>query len=154
MPKKLTFEYVYEYIKENGYTLLSTTYNTCKDNLEIKCKVCEKVYTQRFDRFQQGYYHPFCKSDLPFGGYRTSIKLQPIVCKLCKKEFQPKYSNTKLCSRECRINLWRTDEYKENAKKNGQKGGQISAKSQSKRSKNEIYFAELCQQQFDITTNE
>ena len=65
MPKRLTFEYVYEYIKEKGYTLLSTTYNTSKDNLELKCKVCEKVYTQRFDRFQQGYYHPFCKSDLP-----------------------------------------------------------------------------------------
>jgi hypothetical protein len=160
MPKKLTFEYVYEYIKEKGYTLLSTTYNTSKDDLEIKCKICDKIYTQRFDRFQQGCYHPYCEATVDvdrytrFGGYKTPVKLVPIECKLCKKQFQPKYSNAKLCSRECADNLWRTDEYKENAKKNGQKGGKISAKSQSKRSKNEIYFAELCQLHFDITTNE
>lgn len=156
MPKKLTFKYVYEYIKEKGYTLLSTTYNTSKHDLEIKCKVCEKVYTQRFDRFKQGYYHPYCEVDIykRFGGYKTPIKLLPIECKFCKKQFQPKRTDSQLCSRECTDNLWRTDEYKEKAKKNGQKGGQISAKSQSKRSKNEIYFAELCQEHFDITTNE
>ena len=40
---------------------------------------------------------------------------------------------------------------------NGQKGGQISARNQSKRSKNEIYFSELCIGYFgkeNVSTNE
>jgi hypothetical protein len=73
---------------------------------------------------------------------------------MCNKEFQPKRSIIKLCSRECADNLRRTDEYKKKAFLNGQKGGKVSATSQCRRSKNEIYFSELCAKEFDITINE
>jgi len=154
MPKKLSFEYVKGYISDKGYTLLSTSYTRSNQDLDMKCAVCNKEYKQRFDRFQMGYYHPHCKSILPFGGYKTPTRLKPIECKFCKKEFQPKSSIIQLCSIKCSQNLWRTDEYRENAKKNGEKGGKQSATKQSRRSKNEVYFAELCKQYFTITTNE
>ena len=154
MPKKLSFEYVKGYISDKGYTLLSTSYTRSNQDLDMKCAVCNKEYKQRFDRFQMGYYHPRCKSILPFGGYKTPTRLKPIECKFCKKEFQPRTSIIQLCSIECSQNLWRTDEYRAKAKKNGEQGGKLSATKQSKRSKNEVYFSELCQPYFSITTNE
>jgi hypothetical protein len=80
--------------------------------------------------------------------------LKPIICVTCKKEFQPKRSVQKLCSKECVSALWQTDEYKEIKRISGQKGGKISATLMCKRSKNEIYFSELCAKEFEITTNE
>lgn len=154
MPTKLTFDYVYNYIKEKGCELLSTEYNTTKDMLTIKCGVCNKIYQQTFSRFQAGYYHPKCKSDLPFGGYKTPVTLKPISCPTCKKEFQPRMATKKFCTLECSKEQWKTEEYKQNAKKNGQKGGKVSAQKQSRRSQNEVYFAQLCQEYFHITTNE
>ena len=83
-----------------------------------------------------------------FGGYKTPRRLVPIECPICKKEFQPTRSSAKLCSKQCSNDLWRTDEYRKNAKENGKIGGKISATSQSRRSKNEIYFSELCSTSF------
>lgn len=97
--------------------------------------------------------HPYCTTREPFGGYKTPVTLQPINCKFCREEFQPKYKSRQVCSKECLTNLWKTNEYKEMAKKNGEKVGRVSATKQSRRSKNEVYFAELCQQYFTITTN-
>ena len=91
---------------------------------------------------------------LRFGGYKTPFKLKPIICKICNKEFQPKHSVTKLCSKECSNKLSRTVERKQRAVKNGSKGGKVSATKQSRRSKNEVYFSELCAKEFEITTNE
>ena len=54
MTIKFSFEYVYNYIKEKGYELLSTEYKTSKDKLQIKCKDCDKVYEQTFIRFKTG----------------------------------------------------------------------------------------------------
>ena len=154
MPKKLSFEYVKGYVSEKGDELISKEYINTYAKLEVKCHVCNKIYEQLFTRIKQGYLHPHCKTDKPFGGYKTPTRLKPIECGFCKKEFQPKYSNTKLCSINCANNLWRTDEYRANAKKNGEKAGKISATKQSRRSKNEVYFAERCQEYFTITTNE
>ena len=155
MPKVLTYEYVKSYIENSGYTLVSKEYHTSITLLEIVCGVCKKKYTQTFTRFQMGYRHPMCATSLPFGGgYKKQVTLKPIVCVICTKEFQPKSSKTKLCSRECADNFCRTDEYKKRAVVNGQKGGKIGASRQCKRSKNEIYFSELCAREFEITTNE
>jgi len=154
MPSKLLYEHVYNYIKEKGYELISTEYKTTKDLLDIQCKECHKIYKQQFDRFRLGYYHPKCKNTLPFGGYKTPIRLKPIICSICNKEFQPKKSTIKFCTFECSQEQWKTEEYQTKAKKNGQKGGKVSAQKQSKRSQNEIYFSELCQEYFTITTNE
>ena len=154
MPVKLVFEYVYDFIKSKGYMLVSKEYINGKKLLEINCYKCNKTYNQTFDRFQRGYYHSECTLKIPhrLGGRKNILK--PIECPSCKKEFQPTRSSVKICSMACSIAFTRTPEYRKNAIQNGSKGGKVSATKQSKRSKNEIYFAKLCQEYFTITTNE
>lgn len=159
MPKKLSYEYVKTYIESKGDTLVSNEYDNNKQILDIICGVCKKNYNQTFDHFQRGYQHQYCVK-LPFGGllggggYKTPVTLKPIICVTCNKEFQPKKSVQKLCSKECVNALWQTDEYREIKRLAGQQGGKISATLMCKRSKNEIYFSELCAKEFEITTNE
>ena len=157
MPVKLSHNDVKTYIESKGDTLISEKYDNNKNVLDITCGVCKKNYNQNFDRFKQGYQHQYCVKER-FGGHIWSgggvFTLKPIICEICKNEFQPKRAETKLCSRECVRSLWQTDEYREIKRINGQKGGKISATLQCKRSKNEIYFSELCAKEFDITTNE
>jgi hypothetical protein len=157
MPKQLSYEYVKAYIQDKGDTLISKEYHKSITLLEIKCRLCNEVYKQTITRFQRGYQHGGCPKKKPIGGdtgYRKPVTLKPIICGICNKEFQPVSSKTKFCSRECANANSRTDEYKKRAFFNGQKGGKVSATSQGKRSKNEIYFSELCAKEFDITTNE
>lgn len=87
-------------------------------------------------------------------GIKLISKKKPIPCISCKNEFIQKRPTTKACSLECAHNLARTDEYIKDSVINGQKGGKIGASRQCKRSKNEIYFSELCAREFEITTNE
>jgi hypothetical protein len=154
MPKQLSYEYVKAYIESRGDALISQAYHTSITLLDIVCGVCKKDYNQTITRFQQGYQHAYCSNGLPFGGYKKPVTLKQIICEICKQDFQPKMSRTKFCSRECADNNCRTDEYKTNAVLNGRKGGKISATLMCKRSKNEIYFSELCAKEFEITTNE
>jgi hypothetical protein len=160
MPTRLTYEYVAEYIKNKGDELISTEYNNATKLLDIKCHTCNSIYKQTYGRIARGYLHAKCVTNtncatrLRFGGYKTPFKLKPIICKICNKEFQPKHSVTKLCSKECSNKLSRTVERKQRAVKNGSKGGKVSATKQSRRSKNEVYFSELCAKEFEITTNE
>lgn len=150
MPKKLSHCDVKTYIESKGDTLITLDYNNNKSLLDIKCGFCNKNYNQIFDRFKRGFQHQNCSNGLPFGGYKKPLTLKPITCIICKKEFQPKRSETKLCSRECAYNLSRTDEYVNRSIIHGR----VTAAQQCKRSKNEIYFSELCSKEFDITTNE
>ena len=192
MPKRLTYQEVYDFIKSKGDELISKEYINSKNVLEIKCGVCHKIYKQLFRIFREGRYHPYCQNEekKPFGGYITPITLVPIPCIICNKEFKPKYSNKKFCSRVCYKNYEhprkllpiqciicnkefqprdskkkvcssecsklysKTDEYKHILRENGRKGGKISVSLQGKRSKNKIYFSELCSNYFEITTNE
>jgi hypothetical protein len=159
MPHKLSYKYVFEYIKEKGYELLSTEYTTSKSLLDIKCGICNEIYKQSFSSFKEGYYHPFCGNPekILFGGYKTPFILKNRTCPVCNNEFKPTHCVTKLCSRKCSQEYSRREEYKEIAQKNGSKGGKISATSQSRRSQNEIYFAEKCEDYFgkeNVTTNE
>lgn len=159
MPIKLSLLEVSLYIENNGDKLISKEYHNNKSILDITCGECNINYVQTFDRFKRGFKHKHCNrvslnTKLPFGGYKKQVTLKPIVCITCKNEFQPKYSKAKLCTRECADNFCRTDEYKTRAVINGQKGGKVSATSQGRRSKNEIYFSELCAKEFEITINE
>ena len=89
--------------------------------------------------------------------FRRICNLTSIKCLMCSMEFTSKRKKQKLCSMNCSINYQRTDENKEKAKLNGQKGGKISAHSQQRRSQNESYFAELCESYFgkeNVITNE
>lgn len=164
MPKKLTLEYVSDFINCTGHELKSTEYLSNKQLLDIKCRKCNEIYKQTFDRFRNGYYHKYCEKE-PFGGYGNPgsikyikpTKLKPITCPICKLEFQPKRSETIYCSLVCTRLLEQTPAYKQNAKKNGHKGGLVSATKQSRRSKNEICFAEYCESYFgkeNVSTNE
>jgi hypothetical protein len=160
MPVKLSRNDVKIYIESKGDTLISEKYDNNKNVLDITCGVCKKNYNQTFDHFQRGYQHAYCVKERfgghigSGGGYKKPVTLKPIICVTCKKEFQPKRSAQKLCSKECVSALWQTDEYKEIKRISGQKGGKISATLMCKRSKNEIYFSELCAKEFEITTNE
>lgn len=68
-----------------------------------------------------------------------------LVCKNCNTEFECKDKRKKCCSNKCvklQLSLY------------GRKGGLKSAYSQSRRSKNEIAFAELCVDEFkNVLTN-
>jgi len=158
MPKKLTYEFVSEFIKSKGYTLISEEYINNNKKLDMKCKICDKIFKQAFSRFQEGYYHQFCQTDLLFGGYKTPVRLKSIICAHCKKECQPRSSKTKMCSLQCRKEYEKTnEEYKKKASEKGKISGKLSAASQQRRSKNEIYFAELCEDYYGkdkIITNQ
>lgn len=156
MPKRLTYYEVKSYVENKGYTLISKEYHNNTTLLIIRCCNCTNEYNQTFDRFKKGYQHPNCPNNTnpSVGEHKKQVTLKPIICLTCKSVFQPKKTKTKLCSRECAVNFSRTDEYKTKAFVYGQKGGKISASSQCKRSKNEIYFSELCAKEFEITTNE
>ena len=73
-----------------------------------------------------------------------------LCCMSCQNEFTVKWHkrNSKFCSKSCAVAHPNHLEY-------SRRGGLNSAKSQNKRSKNEILFAELCQNEFkNILTNE
>lgn len=154
MPKKLTYEYVAEYIKNKGDELISKDYINAVSLLDIKCNRCHLIYKQAYRSITLGVLHAYCKSELPFGGYKTPFKLKPVTCKICQIKFHPVSSKTLLCSKKCSVIWSRTDEYKQRAIIYGSKGGKASATRQSRRSKNEVYFSELCAKEFKITTNE
>jgi hypothetical protein len=159
MPIPLTYSQVSDYIKSKGYELISKEYHNTKMLLDLQCGKCNEIYQQTFDRFVRGYYHPFCENieRIPFGGYKKPITLKNIICPVCNIEFHPKRFDIKLCSKKCSKEYSRRDEYKEIAQQNGSKGGKISATKQSRRSKNEMYYAEKCEEYFgkeNVTTNE
>jgi len=78
-------------------------------------------------------------------------------CLFCKKEFQPVRSVQKLCSIQCANFYQKTPERRLLQIISGSVGGRISAAKQVKRSKAEIYLAELCIEYFgeeNISTND
>lgn len=62
MGKKLTYEYVKEFIENENYTLLSNDYINASKHLQIKCDK-EHTYSASFDRFQQGRRCPICRAE-------------------------------------------------------------------------------------------
>ncbi len=153
MPVKLSFEYVFNFIREQGDEMISKTYNNSNEKFTIKCCNCDNLYLQNFSRYSRGYRHKNC----PIAKYKKPLKLLPKICDFCKESFQPNFGIQKMCSLNCVKKNEQMQEYKDNAKLNGRKGGLISAQKQNRRSKNEIYFSELCEQHFGkdlVTTNE
>lgn len=60
--KRLSYEYVKEYIESFGYTLLSKEYKNNKTELEIQCNDCGKIFYMRFNNFKDGKHRCECKS--------------------------------------------------------------------------------------------
>lgn len=84
----------------------------------------------------------------------TGHKKVKIICPICKKIFRVNWNKRHqvTCSRKCNIqNRLKTTNIRESFRL----GGLKSAQNQVKRSKNEIYFYELCKQKFkDVKHNE
>lgn len=109
------------------------------------CRTCGK----KFVAYRKG--QIFCERAC----YRNKEKMQYInTCGMCKKEFSAKRKKQIHCSKECNYKALKirvkTKEFKETSRKGGLKSAQV----QSRRSKNEVLFAELVSSLFDITTNE
>jgi len=60
--QKHTYEYIKEYIKKEGYTLLSDTYINVKTKLSIQCDKGHQ-YEAPFNAFQMGRRCPICNSN-------------------------------------------------------------------------------------------
>lgn len=58
--QKYSYQYVREYIKNQGDELLSTEYINCKTKLKIKCSKGH-IYSVTFDNYKMGYRCPICK---------------------------------------------------------------------------------------------
>ena len=65
-----------------------------------------------------------------------------IKCENCGEKFLTKSPKQRFCTQLCAR--------KRNFRELGKAGGKKSAFSQNRRSKNEVYFAELCAQKFEI----
>lgn len=159
MPKKLQFEYVKNFINREN-ELLSTIYNNNKELLIIKCKKCNNIFNQCFSSYHIGHRCQKCSNKI--NGINSSKKrygnIIPLketvrICELCKQEYIPKRSEQKFCNKKCSILYLVSD--KEKLKINGRKG--FDKRQTHNRSKNEIFFAELCIEYFgedDIQCNE
>ena len=121
---------------------------------EIKCNnpECNNIFKQRLSRDK--YCSMKCSKVIThtqeYKDKMSKLKtvLNPKICEMCKNDFQPKRFITRFCSKKCDDDHKRTDELREKAKLNGQKGGKRSAHSQQRRSKNEVLFAEMCEAWF------
>lgn len=60
--KRLSYEYVKEYIENFGYKLLSKEYKNNKIELEIQCNDCGNIFHMRFNNFKDGKHRCECKS--------------------------------------------------------------------------------------------
>lgn len=161
MPKKLTFEYIKEFInKEN--LLISIEYINSKEKLKIECKTCKEIYNQTYERYKKGHRHQKCanilnskKSYIKRWGNKPLLKDTTRNCEWCKKEYKPKMYIQRFCSQKCSHSFLNKD--KDVNFLRSQKGGNNSMLTLNRRSKAEICFSELCIEYFTkpaVTCNE
>jgi len=72
MSKKLTYEYVKNFINSTGYTLLSDNYVNKKTKLSIRCPE-DHVYMVKWNNFQQGQRCPICSVKIVAESKRYNI---------------------------------------------------------------------------------
>lgn len=147
--------------KHQGSTRADKVYGKIK-KFKVSCNYCEKeFYVEERERLFPKKEKYFCSRSCANKRVHNqgtkqkisnSLKKTDITnCLFCKKSFIKKRKKQKLCSKSC-SSSWKNIELEV-----GRKGGLASAKSQrnSRRSKNEIHFANLCEEHFDkILTNE
>lgn len=150
-----TLEKVRDYISNNGDILMSNIYINNKTKLSIKCKNCQIIYEQTFDRYKRGYFHSLCsqKMDAVQLQKKKGITYVTKICKHCEKSFTvaKNFSKNVTCSLTCKSLYRKNPIYIEQQRENGK----LSLLSLCRRSQNEIYFAELCKKHFsNVLTNE
>lgn len=155
MVRKLTLEEVKSYISENGDTLMSNTYINNKIKLKIKCSDCNQIYSLSFDRYKRGSRHASCIYKKRTPSIRISKIKIPKKCIVCGLTFIKQKKDQFICSRKCSKKHMFTVKNRPDQIAACRRGGKLSAANQAIRSKNEIYFAELCEKQFkNVLTNE
>lgn len=158
MVRKLTLEQVRNYISESGDLLLSDSYCNNKTLLTINCSKCHEDYLQTFDRYKRGHRHKICpntkRKRKPSSIVKISTVKMPKKCKQCGITFMKKRREQFLCSRTCAKKSMLIVKNRPEQISACRRGGKLSAANQTLRSRNEIYFAELCEKQFkDVLTN-
>ena len=148
-------------IYEKQFDSFANGYHHCNGKIQLSkkehvieknCLFCKIVFKPKINRTK--YCSMNCSAKATANVVKeTKKKRNPLKyeeknkeCIICKKELQRKGAIS--CSHECSVALQRTEEYRERAKTYGSKGGKISVTSQQRRSKNEAYFAELCEKHF------
>jgi hypothetical protein len=121
----------------------AATYNNSKriKKLEktVNCKYCNNVFI--VPRFSVKKVCDVCRSKGKSKLYQPKI----YCCITCNNSIQSRDGKKKYCN-HCRLFAWQAL---------GKRIGKLSAAKQVRRSKNEIYFAELCEQEFaKISTND
>ncbi len=171
MPPRLTYEFVKEFIKNAGDKLLSKEYVNNRTKITIECHVCHNPYDQVFTSYQKGYRHQDCPNKVrwenspnPLVVYNANPtrKILPLVtktCPECNEQFDVKNHRRDqiTCSPECLKVYIRKKAESGHYRRIGSMGGKISAAMQTRRSKNEILFAELCEEHFtfdEVVCNE
>lgn len=92
--KKLTIEEINNFVNENSESdLLSKEYVGIHSLLVFKCK-CGNKFKTSFSNFKNNN-----KTEC---NECSTFKLKKIICPICKKDFRPRTSKTKYCSKECK----------------------------------------------------
>jgi hypothetical protein len=134
-----------------------------RNQYSFNCELCDQLYTLQLTQthYDKKKYTRYCsrkcantRSHSEDTKLKISISLHAIEgceiytpnCKYCDQVFTTQKETKIYCSNQCLI-----DHNKETGfyQKHGRVGGLKSVQVQTKRSKNEIYFAELCQEHFD-----
>jgi len=109
---------------------------------------CARSFNAKTNRVETNKKVSFTLRSKKLTPWNKGVNSEIIICKNCKKEFYA-YKNRMFCSRSC------SSSYNNNHGDFCRKAGLKSAKIQSenRRSKNEIYFANLCSDYFKIVKN-
>lgn len=119
--------------KEINKTLSKLLKGKGNSDINKNCSGCKKEFTVKWPLRKQ----KFCSQKCVYE-HRISKGILEKQCPICKKIFTTLKKRNKqiFCGKSCA------------SKNNGRAGGLKSVKSQGRRSKNEIYFGELCKQKF------
>lgn len=101
------------------------------------CKYCKKEYYNRNVKY--------CGKNCYVNDKDKYTLIDKKNCEQCKKIFQPRKTKQRFCSVECVSETKRgNEEHRQHCIRGGKKGAEISRT----RSKNEIYFYELCKDKY------
>lgn len=121
--------------KEINKAISKTLKGRGNPDVSKECSECKKKFIIKWSLRKQEFCSQKCVIDK-----RTTKELFLKECSECKKSFEvsKKRSTQIFCGKSCA------------SQNNGRAGGLKSVQSQNRRSKNEIYFGELCENKFNL----
>lgn len=138
MPKKLTLKQAVENLKCKGHTLLDKEFINTKSNVNYICGFCGKEAVQIYYRIMLDISHG-CKHKgfAEINKRKRFVTLHKNECEQCGIVFYDKSKNRIFCSKKCvNINFEINEKYNKHSKNLKQYS--------TNRSKNEIFFSDLC----------